>query len=64
MDATTYGFKFGREIDQRHIWSLRLERYEQTGDSSPSEAFGQLDQQDLYPDVKATIVQFSYSFQW
>jgi hypothetical protein len=64
MDATTYGFKFGRAIDERHIWSVRLERYEQTGDSSPSEAFGQLEQQDLYPDVKATIVQLSYSFQW
>lgn len=64
MDATTYGFKFGRAIDERHLWSVRVERYEQTGDSSPSEAFGQLDQQDLYPDVKATIVQASYSFQW
>ena len=64
MDATTYGFKFGREIDQRHVWSVRLERYEQTGDSSPSEAFGQLSQQDLYPDVTATIVQANYSFQW
>ena len=64
MDATTYGFKFGKAIDERHVWSVRLERYKQTGDSSPSEAFGQLDQQDLYPDVKATIVQFSYSFQW
>jgi hypothetical protein len=64
MDATTYGFKFGREIDQRHVWSVRLERYEQTGDSSPSEAFGQLSQQDLRPDVTATIVQVSYSFQW
>jgi hypothetical protein len=64
MDAVTYGFKFGKAIDERHVWSVRLERYEQTGDSSPSEAFGQLDQQDLYPDVTATIVQASYSFQW
>ncbi len=64
MDATTYGFKFGRVMGERHSWSVRLERYEQTGDSSPSEAFGQLSQQDLYPDVTATIVQASYSFQW
>jgi hypothetical protein len=64
MDAITYGFKFGRTFDERHVWSVRIERYEQTGDSSPSEAFGQLDQQDLYPDVTATIVQASYSFQW
>ena len=64
MEATTVGVKFGREYDNQHSWSVRLERYEQTGDSSPSEAFGQLDQQDLYPDVTATIVQFSYSFVW
>ena len=62
MEATTVGIKFGREYDRQHSWSVRLERYEQTGDSSPSEAIGQLRDQDLYPDVTATIAQFSYSF--
>lgn len=64
MEATTIGFKFGREIDEQRAWSLRLEMYEQSGDSSPSEAFGQLAQQDLYPTVEATIVQFNYSFRY
>ena len=64
MDATTVGVKFGKQISDRHHWSVRLEYYEQSGDSSPSEAFGQLAQQDLYPDVEATIVQFTYSFEW
>jgi hypothetical protein len=64
MEATTIGFKFGKDIDEQHAWSLRLELYEQTGESSPSEAFGQLAQQDLYPDVEATIVQFNYSFRF
>ena len=64
MQATTIGFKFGRNIDEQRAWSFRLELYEQTGESSPSEAFGQLAQQDLYPDVEATIVQFNYSFRW
>jgi len=32
------------------------------GSGQPDEAFGQLDQQDLYPDVEAAIVQFDYSF--
>jgi hypothetical protein len=41
---------------------VRLEQYVQTGESSPAEAVGQLQQQDLYPDVTATIVQFNYSF--
>jgi hypothetical protein len=62
MDATTVGVKFGHDIDGRHEWSVRLEQYVQSGESSPSEAFGQLAQQDLYPDVEATIVQFNYSF--
>ena len=64
MDATTVGFKFGRDLNERHAWSLRLEQYLQTGEGSPSEAFGQLEQQDLYPDVEALIVQFNYSFKW
>jgi len=62
MDATTVGIKFGREVDRQHSWSVRLEQYEQTGESSPSEAVGQLRNQDLYPDVTATIVQLSYAF--
>ena len=64
MEATTVGVKFGREFDEQHSWSVRLEQYVQTGDESPSEAFGQLAQQDLYPDVEATMVQFNYSFRW
>ena len=64
MDATTVGVKFGKQINDQHIWSVRLEQYVQSGDSSPSEAFGQLAQQDLYPDVEATMVQFNYSFKW
>ena len=64
MDATTVGVKFGKQINDQHLWSVRLEQYVQSGDSSPSEAFGQLVQQDLYPDVEATMVQFNYSFKW
>jgi len=64
MEATTVGFKFGKDIDEKHSWSAGLEYYVQSGDSSPSEAFGQLTQQDLYPDVEATLVQFNYSFKW
>jgi hypothetical protein len=43
---------------------VRLEAYQQSGDSSPDEAFGQLSNQDLYPDVDAVIAQFNYSFKW
>ena len=64
LDAQTIGIKFGHANSQGDGWSVRLEQYVQSGDSSPSEAFGQLTSQDLYPDVEATIVQFAYSFQW
>ncbi len=64
MEAITIGFKFGKDIDEQQAWSLRLELYEQSGDSSPSEAFGQLAQQDLYPTLEAAIVQFNYSFRF
>ena len=64
MDAQTIGIKFGHADSQGDGWSVRLEQYVQSGDGSPSEAFGQLTTQDLYPDVKATVVQFNYSFQW
>jgi hypothetical protein len=36
----------------------------QTGNGRPASAIGQLVNQDLYPDVEATIVQASYSFKW
>ncbi len=64
LDATTVGIKFGKETNGQHRWSARLEYYLQTGESSPSEAIGQLKQQDLFPDVDAYIVQFSYSLKW
>jgi hypothetical protein len=64
MDATTIGVKFGSDPEMPQSWSVRLEQYIQTGESSPDQAIGQLRQQDLYPDVEATIVQFNYSYRW
>ena len=64
MTGTTVGVKCGKVLDDKHVWSVRVEMYNQSGDSSPDEAFGQLVNQDLYPDVDAAIVQFSYSFEW
>ncbi len=64
MTATTIGVKVGKTLSDKHVWSVRLEMYQQSGDSSPDEAFGQLQNQDLYPDVDAVIAQFNYSFKW
>ena len=64
METTTIGVKFGKDSNSKHLWSTRLEYYLQSGESSPSEAVGQLTQQDLFPDVDAVLVQFNYSFRW
>ncbi|MCG6888368.1 MAG: DUF3570 domain-containing protein [Gammaproteobacteria bacterium] len=64
LDTTTVGFKLGRDLGDGQAWSVRLEQYLQSGESSPDEAIGQLQQQDLFPDVEALIVQFNYSVRW
>ncbi len=64
LTAQTIGIKFGYSGSKNSTWSVRLERYMQSGESHPDVAVGQLVNQDLYPDVDATIIQFSYSFQW
>ena len=64
LTTSTIGLKFGHDINAQHSWSARIELYKQSGESSPSQAIGQLKQQDLFPDVEAIIIQTSYSFKW
>jgi len=64
METYTVGVKFGYSDNRNNSWSIRLEQYLQSGESHPDVAIGQLRGQDLFPDVEATIIQFSYSFQW
>ena len=64
LTSQTIGIKFGYSGSKNSTWSVRLERYMQSGESHPDVAVGQLINQDLYPDVDATIIQFSYGFQW
>ncbi len=64
LTAQTLGIKFGYSGNKNNNWSIRLERYTQSGESHPDVAIGQLINQDLYPDVDATIIQFNYAFLW
>lgn len=64
MEAQTMGLKFGKTDRYGNDWSVRVEQYVQTGDGSPAVAIGQLQNQNLYPDVEATIFQVNYSFKW
>jgi hypothetical protein len=63
MTATTFGIEVGKKLDSygKEI-SFRVQMYTQTGDSNPSEAFGNLRNQDLYPSVTAVIGQIIYKF--
>ncbi len=64
MMGVTVGLKYAKRLGDNHGFDVRLEMYQQSGDSNPSEAFGALTEQDLYPDVDAVIAQFGYSFVW
>ncbi len=62
FDATTFGIKYGKILSKDNEFSVRLEKYQQKGNSSPTEAVGQLKSQNLFPDLNAFVVQFGYSF--
>jgi len=59
----TYGAKFGFRIGSRSEVSLRLELYDQTGDTVGN-PIGIQNSFDLYPDLEATIIQLGYSFRF
>jgi len=64
FNTMTYGLKYGRSLGKNNEISARIEFMSQTGDSSPTDAVGEQLNQDLYPDLDAIILQFSYSFIW
>ena len=64
FNTMTYGIKYGRSLGKNHDISGRIEFMQQTGDSNPADAVGEQLNQDLYPDLDAIILQFSYSFIW
>ena len=57
----TVGIKFGIDFDKFTKFDVRFEKYTQTGDSHPDDAVGIQNNYDLYPTLKATIFQVSYS---
>ncbi|HEY5602942.1 MAG TPA: DUF3570 domain-containing protein, partial [Gammaproteobacteria bacterium] len=62
MTATTLGLAYGIEFSQKSEFSIRAEVVKQSGDEP--EKFGALNNQVLFPDVDAFIVQVGYSFQF
>ncbi|WP_133471660.1 DUF3570 domain-containing protein [Paraglaciecola marina] len=62
MTAVTLGLKYGQILSNGHEWGVRLEYYQQSPKNSGFDAPGTLQNEDLYPSVKAVIAQLSYSF--
>jgi hypothetical protein len=59
--AETYGAKIGLRLDEGSELNLRIEYYDQHGNGSPTDAIGQLRQQNLFPDLKAYTLLLGYS---
>lgn len=64
FNATTLGLKFGLKLKGEREFSARIEHYQASGNDHPAEAIGVLVEQDLYPEVKAWILQANYSFRF
>lgn len=43
-------------------FNIRVEYYDQHGNGSPAGAIGQLQQQNLFPDLKAVTLLLGYSY--
>lgn len=62
MTAITIGLKYGHKMNNGHEWGVRAEYYQQDPKNAGFENIGVLATQDLYPSVKAFILQFNYNF--
>jgi hypothetical protein len=62
MIAYTLGIKYGMTLNDGNELGFRLEYYQQDPKDAGFSEPGVLQEQDLYPSVKAIIAQVSYSF--
>jgi len=62
MTAITVGLKYGHKMNNGHEWGVRAEYYQQDPKNAGFENIGVLATQELYPSIKAFILQFSYNF--
>lgn len=62
MTAYTLGIKYGQKRANGDAWAVRLEYYQQNPQNAGFAEPEALQQQDLYPSIKAMVLQFNYSF--
>lgn len=61
LDDYTPGLEVGITRNNGHLITVRAEYFLQTGESHPAGVVGQLADQDLFPTVKALMVQVGYA---
>ena len=64
FDAVTLGVKYGRVTSSGNEWSARVELYPADGSVPANLLIGNQTSREIYPDLEAIILQFSYSFDW
>lgn len=62
--GTTIGAQYGYQLNDDSEFRVRLEYYRQSGGQDESVNIGTQLDHELFPEVDATIVQFSYSFRF
>lgn len=63
FNGITYGAKYGIPLKNDREFSVRLEMYQQNG-NTVGEPIGVQNDYDLFPDLEAIIIQFGYSFRF
>jgi len=64
FDATTLGLKVAYRMANDSELNMRLESYQQMGDTQPSDAIGVQKNYDMFPDLDAIILQVGYTFKF
>ncbi len=62
MTAFTLGLKYGQKLENDKEWAVRVEYYQQNPKNAGYDEPGLLKEQELYPSIKAMMVQFNYHF--
>lgn len=62
MKSYTLGIKYSQPVEKDNRISIRLEYIQQTAAPSPGSYVGVLNQLQIVPDTKASIMQLQYSF--
>jgi hypothetical protein len=64
FDGTTLSIEYGRDLGEQRRYSVGLEFYTQQGEDHPADAVGIQRDQDLFPDLKTVVLNYSYSMPW